>query len=129
MRKTILLSLLCSSSLFAWAQQAIPVKGTVKDKENNPIVGATIVVKGTTDGTKTDQNGNFSISVPTGKLLLITYVGMQRAEVPIKDNSFINLSLVSDSQLDEVVVIGYGTVKKRDLTGAVATVTGKDLQS
>lgn len=129
MRKTILLSLLCSSSLFAWAQQAIPVKGTVKDKENNPIVGATIVVKGTTDGTKTDQNGNFSINVPTGKLLLITYVGMQRAEVPIKDDSFINLSLVSDSQLDEVVVIGYGTVKKRDLTGAVATVTGKDLQS
>lgn len=129
MRRTVLLTLLCTSSLLTWAQQSIPVKGTIKDKENNPIAGATVVIKGSSDGTKTDQNGNFSINVPTGKLLVITYVGMKQAEVQIKDGSFINLNLANDSQLDEVVIIGYGTVKKRDLTGAVSSVTGKDLQA
>lgn len=111
-----------------WAQQVITVKGTVKDAENNPVIGATVVVKGEAKGTTTDFDGNYTISVPQGKVLEFSYVGMQKSEVTV-NKSVINVRMAEGEQLDEVVVIGYGTVRKSDLTGAVSSVSGKDLQA
>lgn len=129
MRRIILILLLGVFSLYAWAQQAITVKGTVRDKENKPVIGATVAVKGSSEGTKTDIDGNFTISILQGKILQFSYVGMQKSELTVSDASFLQVTLEEDNQLDEVVVVGYGTVKRRDLTGAVASVTGKDLQA
>lgn len=113
----------------SWAQQAITVKGTVKDAENNPVTGATVVVKGTTLGTTTDIDGNYTINVSQGQVLEFSYVGMQQSDVTIGNKNVINVTMADGELLDEVVVIGYGTVKKKDLTGAVATVSGKELQA
>ncbi|MGJ1418542.1 SusC/RagA family TonB-linked outer membrane protein [Sphingobacterium spiritivorum] len=129
MRRIILILLLGVCSLYAWAQQAITVKGTVRDKDNKPVIGATVAVKGSSEGTKTDIDGNFTISIPQGIILQFSYVGMQKSELTVSDASFLQITLEEDNQLDEVVVVGYGTVKRRDLTGAVASVTGKDLQA
>lgn len=127
-KKLALAVLLGAFGTSTWAQQVITVKGTVKDAENNPVIGATVVVKGEAKGTTTDFDGNYTISVPQGKILEFSYVGMQKSEVTV-NKSVINVRMAEGEQLDEVVVIGYGTVKKSDLTGAVASVSGKDLQA
>lgn len=85
------------------------------------------MVKGTTQGTTTDINGNYSISVAPGQVLKFSYVGMQQSSVTVGNKNVINITMADGEQLDEVVVIGYGTVKKSHLTGAVASVSGKDL--
>ena len=120
--------LLCLCSSLTWAQQ-LTIKGTVTDAENTPIIGATVMVKGTTTGTTTDFDGNYSISAQMGQVLVFSYVGMQHQEKTVTNNTTINVRLIEGELLDEVVVIGYGTVKKSDLTGAVASVSGKDLQA
>ncbi|WP_293941705.1 MULTISPECIES: SusC/RagA family TonB-linked outer membrane protein [unclassified Sphingobacterium] len=129
MRKTALLLLLSAYGTFAWAQQSQKVRGKVLDADNKPVVGATVNIKGGTAGTKTDADGSFALDVEKGKTLKITYVGMKEQEVLVNDAATYSIVLQSGTDLDEVVVIGYGTVKKSDLTGAVASVTGKDLQS
>lgn len=129
MNKKLALALLLGAfGTSTWAQQVITVKGTVKDAENNPVIGATVVVKGEAKGTTTDFDGNYTISVPQGKVLEFSYVGMQKSEVTV-NKSVINVRMAEGEQLDEVVVIGYGTVRKSDLTGAVSSVSGKDLQA
>lgn len=128
-RKLAFSLLLGAFALSGWAQQAITVKGTVKDAENNPVIGATVVVKGTTIGTTTDIDGNYTINVNPGQVLEFSYVGMQQSDVTVGNKNVINITMADGEQLDEVVVIGYGTVKKSDLTGAVASVSGKDLQA
>ena len=105
------------------------MKGTVKDSENNPVIGATVVVKGTTIGTTTDIDGNYTINVNPGQVLEFSYVGMQQSSITVGNKNVINITMADGEQLDEVVVIGYGTVKKSNLTGAVASVSGKDLQA
>ncbi len=116
-------------SLASWAQEAVTVKGTVIDSEDNPVVGATVVIKGTTRGTTTDMDGNYTISVAPGQVLEFSYVGMQPSQVTVGNQHVINIKMADGEMLDEMVVIGYGTVKKSHLTGAVSSASGKDLQA
>lgn len=128
MKKILLILLLVAISPLTWAQ-TFPIKGTVLDKNNNPLPGATVTIKGTSTTTVTDKEGNFSLNADKGATLEFSYAGMQSSEALVTNSGPINISLHDNNQMDEVVVIGYGTIKKKDLTGAVATVTGKDLQS
>ena len=100
------------------------VNGLVRDTENQPLVGATVVVKGTTNGTVTNQYGNFTIDVPEmNDTLIISFIGYLKKEIAVTNDSKIEVVLVSDiADLDEIAVIGYGTQKKRDLTGAISTI-------
>jgi len=113
-------------AICAYAQQ-ITVTGTVTDADDNPLIGAAVVVVGTTDGVITDFDGNYSIKANANQSLKFTYVGYQEQVVKVDGRSTINVKLVEGEQLDEVVVIGYGTVKKSSLSGAVASVSSKDL--
>ena len=107
-------------SLGAYAQQ-ITVKGHVKDAMGEPVIGANVIAKGTTTGTITDFDGNFTLNVPQNSILSITFVGYKAAE--IKAAPSVMVTLEDDSQvLDAVVVVGYGTVKKNDLTGSVTAI-------
>ena len=104
------------------------ISGVVKDETGEPVIGANVVVKGTTNGTVTDMNGRYSLEVPEGGVLQISYIGYNTQEVKVGSGDVVNVSLREDSEaLDEVVVIGYGTVKKSDLTGAVGSVQMKDV--
>ena len=106
------------------------VRGVVLDKSNNdPIIGASVVVKGTTQGTITDYDGNFSIEATSGQYLQVSYLGYQTYELRVTPNSdTYRVALTeSTSQLDEVVVVGYGAQKKVNLTGAVSVVDQKDI--
>jgi TonB-linked SusC/RagA family outer membrane protein len=99
------------------------ITGTVLDIQDVPIVGATVVEKGTTNVAITDQNGKFSLSVADNATLAITHIGYVEQEIPVEDRSDVTVVLADDLQtLDEVVVVGYGTQKKVNLTGAVSSV-------
>ena len=104
------------------------VKGTVKDATGEAIIGATVQEKGGKGGAVTDLDGNFSINLTGDGQLTISYVGMKTQTVNAKGKSEINVVLEDEAaSLNEVVVIGYGTARKKDLTGAVTTVKGSDL--
>src|SRR5690554_3888768 len=97
------------------------VRGNVTDASGEPLIGVTIQVKGTTQGTITDFNGNFTLSAPTGGTLVVSYVGFVTQEVPVSAN--VNIVLHTDTELlDEVLVVAYGTAKKSTFTGSAATV-------
>jgi TonB-linked SusC/RagA family outer membrane protein len=104
--------------------QNITVNGNVTDAQGEPIIGASVVVVGLSSaGTVTDPDGNFTLSVPSGSKLLVSYLGMIAREVQATSRTTMKILLEEDSQsLDEVVVIGYGYVKRKDLTGAVSSV-------
>lgn len=107
-------------SIGAFAQQ-IAVKGHVKDTTGEPVIGANVLVKGTTNGTITDFDGNFMLNVPKDAILSVSFVGYKTAEV--KAAPTVMITLEDDSQvLDAVVVIGYGSVKKNDMTGSVTAI-------
>lgn len=110
--------------------QVKSISGVVKDPSGETIIGASVIVKGTTVAVITDMNGAYKINVPeNGKVLVVSYIGMEKQEVPIK-GSVINITLQNtDKSLDEVVVIGYGTAKRKDITGSVASVDAKELAS
>lgn len=115
---TLLVGLFLSIGAFA---QQIAVKGHVKDTTGEPVVGANVLVKGTTNGTITDFDGNFMLNVPKDAILSVSFVGYKSAEV--KAASTVMVTLEDDSQvLDAVVVIGYGSVKKNDMTGSVTAI-------
>ena len=115
-------------SVGAFAQQH-DVKGTVVDESQLPIPGASVVIKGTTVGTITAGNGEFSMKAADGDVLQISYIGYTTEEITISGNGPYNVNLVPDVVgLDEVVVVGYGTQKKSDLTGSVASVRSDDLK-
>ncbi|HKJ43468.1 MAG TPA: TonB-dependent receptor [Sunxiuqinia sp.] len=120
------LFLMVSSGAYA---QNITVKGTVTDAQTNePIPGVNVVVKGTTSGTVTNVDGVYNLSVPSDGVLVFSFIGYSPKEFPVKGKTKLNVSLKTDTkQLDEVVAIGYGTAKKRDLTGSVSSVQGKTL--
>ncbi|GJM29188.1 MAG: SusC/RagA family TonB-linked outer membrane protein [Cyclobacteriaceae bacterium] len=105
------------------------VTGKVTSAEDNSeLPGVNVLVKGTTTGTVTDINGNFSLEVPEGTTLVFTYVGFSAAEVEVGDRNVINFALSPDlTLLDEIVVVGYGSVKKKDLTGAVVSLGNEDM--
>ena len=116
---TLMLGLFLSVGAYA---QNITVKGHVKDATGLEVIGANVVEKGnTTNGTITDLDGNFTLTVPQGATLTVSFIGYKAQEVAAAPSVVVTLQ--DDSQLlDAVVVIGYGTVKKNDLTGSVSTV-------
>jgi TonB-dependent starch-binding outer membrane protein SusC len=119
--------LICSFTAFS---QNITVKGTVTDEQSGEaMVGVNVIIKGTVQGVTTDTKGMFTINnCPQNAILQFTFVGYAQSEVEVSGKSVVDVKMTSStSKLDEVVVIGYGTVKKRDLTGAVSSVQGKDL--
>lgn len=123
-----LLLLLCLIPLCSIAQN-ITVKGIVKDNLGESVIGANVTEKGTTNGMITDLDGNFSLTVQKNATLVISYIGYVTQEIAIKGNTNLNIILKEDSKaLEEVVVIGYGTAKKSDVTGSIASVGGDKLQ-
>ena len=102
---------------------ALPISGKVTDETGEPIIGAAVQIKGTTTGTITDEKGEFTLQVPDNTaVLVISFVGYEKQEITVGSQSFINISLKPSGTLDEVVVVGYGSQKKVNLVGAVATV-------
>lgn len=98
------------------------IKGVVED-EFGPVAGANVVEKGTTNGTITDMDGNFTLDVEPNSILVVSFIGYKELQVPVNNQTSFTIKLIEDSQaLDEVVVVGYGTQKKVNLTGSVATV-------
>lgn len=111
-------------------QQEKRISGKVTDENGEPIIGANIIEKGTTNGTITDFDGNFALSISSNSNILISYIGYLEREITPKEQSNIVIALKEDLQrLEEVVVIGYGTVKKTDLTGSVFSISAKDFNS
>ena len=107
---------------------ALNVSGIVTDEANDPIVGASVICKGTSVGTATDIYGRFTLDVPeSGAIIQVSYVGMLPLELPVQPEMKIVMK-ENTNDLDEVVVIGYGTVKKKDVLGSITTVKDKDLQ-
>ncbi|HEX8350454.1 MAG TPA: SusC/RagA family TonB-linked outer membrane protein, partial [Hymenobacter sp.] len=108
----------------------VTVSGRVVDAKGAGLPGVTVVVKGTTTGTGTGPDGSFTLQAPENSVLVISFVGYKRQEVPVTGaSSALNITLLEDTQaLNEVVVVGYGTQRRSDLTGAVGSVTGAQLQ-
>ena len=107
------------------AQQV--VKGTVTDQNGQPIPGATVVVKGTSTATSADFDGNFAIAAASGEVLIASYVGFAATEATVS-GSTLNFTLSSSTELDEVIVTGFGEVSKTTFAGSAKTVTGEVLQ-
>lgn len=106
------------------------VTGTVVDPSGTPVIGANVMVKGTTNGTITDMNGHFSLEVEEGAVLQISYIGYANQEIEVGNQSKLSIALKEDAEaLDELVVVGYGTQKKVNLTGAVASISSEEIQS
>ena len=104
-------------------QQSKKITGQVTDQNGEPIIGANVIVKGSTTGTITDLDGNYSIEASSSDILLISYIGYNTKEIAVKNQSTVDIKLVEDTQnLDEVVVVGYGVQKKVNLTGSVSSV-------
>ena len=108
----------------------ITVKGTVVDETGSPIPGVSVYVKGTTNGTISDIDGNFSLSCPSDATLVFSYVGYTTQEIAVSNRPNLGtISLKEDNkELEQVVVIGYGTQKKVDLTGSVAVVDAEEMK-
>ena len=121
MRKLLLLVLIFMSGMsYAIAQSA--VTGTVTDENGEGIPGANIVVKGTSQGTITDMNGDFALNASSSDVLVITFVGYSTVEVPVGSQSNLSISLNEDiAALDEIVVTGYGTQVRKEITSAVTS--------
>lgn len=112
----------------AFAQKGSTITGVVKDPAGEPIIGASVVVQGLSAGTFTDLNGGFSLNALPDAILKITYIGYKTETVRVNNRSSISVIMTEDAKgLDEVVVVGYGTQKKVNLTGSIASVSGADL--
>lgn len=106
-----------------YSQQDKRITGNIKDDMGEPVIGASVSVKGTTNGTITDVDGNFTLQVPENAILLVSYIGFRPQEIPVRGRVQFDIKLAEDSQaIDEVVVIGYGTRSKRDITTAISNV-------
>jgi len=109
---------------------ALPVKGRITDENGNPLQGASVLIKGTNQGVNTDPNGEFSIEVPENSpaILIVSYVGMETKEISIADKKFISLSLrLSTAIQQEIIVVGYGSQRKVDITAPIAVVKGSEI--
>jgi len=128
--RTFLLAMFWIASSSLGLAQDATITGVVNDNTGQPLPGANVVVKGTTNGTQTDFDGNFTLNAPSNGTISVSYLGFVTQEVAISNKSTFTIILAEDaSQLDEVVVIGYGSQKKSDLTGAVASVSSKDIEN
>jgi TonB-linked SusC/RagA family outer membrane protein len=124
-----ILTVLCLLFFNVASAQNITVKGVVTDGgDQTSLPSVSVTVKGTTTGIQTDANGNYAISVPATGTLVFTYIGYTVQEIPVNNRTTINVALASSSQqLEQVVVVGYGTQRKIDVTGSVASVKGEDI--
>ncbi len=111
-----------------FAQKTISVTGVITDETNEPVIGAAVQVKNTTNGVMTDLDGRYTIDVPSDGVLCFSFIGLKNVEVKVNGRNTINVQLKTDAQLmDEVVVIGYGTQRRGSVTGAVSGVKGQDM--
>lgn len=121
--------MLVALALPSWAQK-VTVHGVVDDTTGEPLIGATVLEKGTTNGTATDFDGNFTITVAPNAILTVSYVGYDPQEVPVNGREHIKITLSENStMLAETVVIGYGSVKKSDATGSVAVIKPSEVEA
>lgn len=130
MEKKLILAMLCIliSSFAAFGQQKLT--GTVIDADGKPIAGATVIQKGTNNGSVTDGNGRFDLTAPVGAVLHASFMGYEPVEVTVGLSTSIEITLREEANImDEIVVVGYGVIKKADLTGSVANVGGERLAS
>lgn len=123
----LMVGLLCALGANA---QSITVSGTVTDPSGEPLIGASILAEGTTVGTATDLDGNYTINVPSDGTLVFSYVGYDAQRVPVQGRNHIDVTMQENSvMLNEVVAIGYGTVKKSDATGSVAVIKPDEVEA
>ena len=121
-----LLTLILTINLYA---QNTTLKGVIVDETDTPLIGATVQVKGTSTGTITDFDGNYTIKANKGAVITFSYIGYKTQEIKFTGQPTVNIKMVPDNQtLDEVVVVGYGTMKRSDLTGSVASIAAKDVE-
>ena len=127
MKNLLLITLLLLSN-YTFGQ--VVITGNVTDKESNEsLPGVAVMIKGTTTGTTTDMNGNFSISVEKNQVLVFSMLGYQKQEILLSGKNSLNIKMVPESMnLDELVVVGYGVQKKSDVTGALVSISGKEIQ-
>ena len=120
--KAFRIALMLVLSLFFGTVSAQTVTGNVVDETGEAVIGATVMEKGTKNATVTDFDGNFTIKLESGNVLTISYIGMQSQDVNVAGKSSVNVILKEDATtLQDVVVVGYGTMKKQDLTGSALT--------
>ncbi len=120
-----LLSIVFSAATLS-AQDAYMLKGVVQDEAGEPLIGATVMVKGTTQGVATDIDGNFAVNVKKGQTIDVSYVGYDAQSIKVNGQNNITVVMKENSStLDDLVVVGYGVQKKSDVTGSVTSV-GKD---
>ncbi|MBR5749212.1 MAG: TonB-dependent receptor [Prevotella sp.] len=128
--KTFRMALVLMMSLIVGTISAQTVNGNVVDETGEPVIGATVLEKGTKNAVITDFDGNFSIKLQGGKVITISYIGMQPQDVNVSGKTSVNVILKEDANtLQDVVVVGYGTMKKTDLTGSVSSVNTEQLNA
>lgn len=121
---SVLLYLMMMVPTFAYSQN-IPVSGRVSDKTGEGLIGVTVIIPGTTTGIATDVDGNYTINVPANGKLSFSYIGYVPQTVDVSGRGTINITLAEDEiMLEEVVVVGYGIMKRSDLTGSVTSISG-----
>ena len=119
-----------ASDAVSMQQQNIVVSGKIVDQSGNPIPGVNVLIIGTTTGTISDAVGRYSLSVASSQRLMFSFIGFNNQSIDVNNRTTIDVVMVEDlKQVGEVVVVGYGTQKKENLTGAVATVNVKTLES
>lgn len=130
-KATLFMWLICFFAMMgsSFAQDRMQISGRVIDaQDQKPLGGVTIVQKGTTNGVSSQEDGRFQISVPAGTTLLVTYVGYDSKEVLANTSNLTVQLSASTNVLDDVVVIGYGSVKRKDVTTAISSVSTQDLE-
>lgn len=119
--------LIIKPSTFNVSRQAV-ITGTVRDEAGNPLPGVSVIVKGTTTGSITDAQGKYSINAPDNAILVFTYIGYTKIELPVGGKTLLNIQLIPDqTSLNELIVVGYGTQKKETVTGSISQVKGTEL--
>ncbi|HLW07668.1 MAG TPA: TonB-dependent receptor [Marinilabiliaceae bacterium] len=125
----VIMNLLLSVSIL-FAQNQITINGKVTDANNQPIPGATILIEGTSQGTIADMDGNYALQAESNATLQFSFIGFETQEIPINNQTSINVQLKEETyKLDEVVAIGYGVTRKRDLTGSIVSIDGNSLKT
>ncbi len=127
-KSALLLIVVCLIQTILYAQDNVLITGKVLDSDELPLPGVNILIKGTTRGTQTDFEGNFSIEAQQGEILVFSYIGLKTQEISIRDQTVLSIILEPDANtLDEIVVVGYGTQRKSDITGSIEVVAGEIL--
>jgi TonB-linked SusC/RagA family outer membrane protein len=128
MRRLLLPWLLCALLPLSLGAQNLNISGTVLDGNGDPVAGASVMVKGTTVGAMTDASGSYTISAPADATLVFSFLGLAAREEPVNGRGRVDVTLSeSDQALDEVVVVGYGTMRKSDVTGSISSTKGDDI--